>query len=796
MKRTIWGGISATILSFVLSVVPAFAVGTNGSFEIGNDPGTFTTLSAPNTTDITNWSVDSGSVDYIGTLWQAADGGRSVDLNGLEAGSVSQVVPTVIGATYDVSFYMSGNPSNRPAEDPLFSPTLKAMSVSATGAAPQNFTFDTALKGNDFVDMKWEQHTYSFVATSVSTTLTFASQIVGAFGPALDNVTIQETLPPQCDINASHTVVSDTTTQVDSHDAVAVTPHPAWTSIAGATWVYSEALDGNGSSPTGTKTFSKTFTITGTPLDSSLEIAADNMYSVSVNGNVISTGTSGTDLNNFSASDTWVIPAADLVTGVNTLTIVVTNPAVDPDTQVPFGDPNPGGLLYKLTVNHNECPPPAIDSTVHIFKYIDDVQATPVSAENVNFPMFTATYNAPFTLGPAGWTTGDIPYEASTSAMPLGSSYSAEENTTTPLVGTSCDGVHPYALVGYSVGDTLLAAQQAAPSLTIPAFTNLQGDKYIIVHNMRCEVTPPTFLKVHILKYLNGTKADTTSASGYQFPMTATWMTANLNGGVSSSGTYVLGNNHGGAADQYGADTASMQAPADYTTSEITSNTDASSQVLPVGAECIPGKYRLNGYKTSAVSFADAALQSLTPAAPVFTDITADQYVLVVNEKCAYPTRSQGFWQTHTTFTSNIFASSSMQKFVGSGSHRGAITNTQTAGASQLFGAFYSSIPYKSNGTTKRSATDKTRMQLLQQLVAAKLNCAAFTCSPSTLAIITAADAAYVAGSAAMESLATQLDAYNNSGEGAPIPSFLGNGGSATPATSQLWANKTFWDLP
>ncbi len=314
----------------------------------------------------------------------------------------------------------------------------------------------------------------------------------------------------------------------------------------------------------------------------------------------------------------------------------MTNPAEDPITHVAFGDPNPAGLLYKLTVNNNECvpPPPPTHSNVHIFKYVDGALATSAGVGGISFPMYTATYSAPFTLGPSGWTAGDVAYEASTGEKDLGFDYTTNEDLSTSLVGASCDGSHSYALVGYTTGSTLVAAEGGTPTLTVPAFTDLDGDGYIIVWNTKCEVTPPTTLKVHILKYLDGGMATAETAGGYQFPMTATWNAANIGAGT---GTYVLGNNHGGAPDQYGADTSPMSAPADYTTSEITSNIDASSNVLPVGAECVEDKYRLLGYKSSATSFADAAVQTLSTSTPVFTGLTTDEYVLVLNQKCTAP---------------------------------------------------------------------------------------------------------------------------------------------------------------
>ncbi len=160
------------------------------------------------------------------------------------------------------------------------------------------------------------------------------------------------------------------------------------------------------------------------------------------------------------------------------------------------------------------------------------------------------------------------------------------------------------------------------------------------------------------------------------------------------------------------------------------------------------------------------------------------------------PTRTQGFWSTHTAFTSSIFNLPAMQQFVGSVLHKGPITNTLLTGQSELFGGFYSSISNLTTGA-KRNNTDKARMVLLQQLLAAKLNCAAFGCDGTILTKIAQADAAFASGNTSqMNTLASQLDAYNNSGDAAPIPVSLGSWGSATPDLSQNYANKVFWNLP
>ncbi len=283
------------------------------------------------------------------------------------------------------------------------------------------------------------------------------------------------------------------------------------------------------------------------------------------------------------------------------------------------------GTTSSVTTWNFDPTPAPTSVRVHLYKYLDGVMATSESANGVSFPMFTATYNAPFTLGPNGWTEGDMPYEASTGPMALGASYAAEEKLDTSLVGTTCDGLHTYALSGYSVGNTFEDAVQATVSVIPPSFTELTSDKFVIVRNITCP--PAATLKVHILKYLDGQKASVVPGN-YQFPMTATWSAQNIGAGT---GAYVLGNSHGGAADVYGADTSAMSAPADYTTSEVTSG---DSLVVASLEQCVPGKFYLDGYRVSDANFASAASAALVTAAPVFVGLTTDRYVIVENKTC------------------------------------------------------------------------------------------------------------------------------------------------------------------
>lgn len=171
-------------------------------------------------------------------------------------------------------------------------------------------------------------------------------------------------VPPSCDtIVSTDTVVSNTTTTVDGNPSVAVSSIPGpWTtslSGSGAIWIWGEdPISTEDQTAGSTETFTKTFSIAGTPTGASLEIAADNTYTVSVNGHTPIV--SDANLDQFTSTDIYPIPAGDLVSGVNTITFTVTN--------APYSGANPAGLVYKLTVNRNACIPAPTTSTVTMCK--------------------------------------------------------------------------------------------------------------------------------------------------------------------------------------------------------------------------------------------------------------------------------------------------------------------------------------------------------------------------------------------------------------------------------------------
>jgi len=167
----------------------------NGSFENGvANIGDFKTINATDSTSITGWTVSGGSVDYIGTYWTAADGSRSLDMNGLSAGTITQLVTGLTnGQQYKVTFDLAGNTDA--------GPTIKTLDVTAS-AGSNAYAFSIA--GHDRNNMGWVTESFVFTADGASDLLSFSSAVFSggtgdnpaAFGPALDNVSISATPLP------------------------------------------------------------------------------------------------------------------------------------------------------------------------------------------------------------------------------------------------------------------------------------------------------------------------------------------------------------------------------------------------------------------------------------------------------------------------------------------------------------------------------------------------------------------------------------------------------------------------
>jgi choice-of-anchor C domain-containing protein len=174
-------GANGPALDNVKVVHPANLV-LNGSFEQGPAPGSSIQLS-PGDDSINGWTVADNGIGYIGGLWQASQGGRSLDMNGVaDHGSIEQTFLTTPGVSYKVTFDMAGYPNP--------SSPLKTLRVVAAGRF-KDFTFDTT--GKSVGNMGWTTKNFTFTAQWETTTLLFLSLTPGSnTGPALDNVVVTQ----------------------------------------------------------------------------------------------------------------------------------------------------------------------------------------------------------------------------------------------------------------------------------------------------------------------------------------------------------------------------------------------------------------------------------------------------------------------------------------------------------------------------------------------------------------------------------------------------------------------------
>ncbi|MGV2389374.1 MAG UNVERIFIED_CONTAM: choice-of-anchor C family protein [Microcystis novacekii LVE1205-3] len=173
--------------ALIVTPVQATNLIQNGSFETATvNPGPFLQLNAGSTV-ITGWTVSQGTIDYIGTAWQASNGVRSVDLEGIGSGKIEQTFNTTIGATYRVTFDSAGNTFGGSAIN-----AIKQMRVSA-GVSSADFSFD--ITGKSPSNMGWVSKSWDFTANSTTTTLGFIGINSGDTGAALDNVSVIAVFP-------------------------------------------------------------------------------------------------------------------------------------------------------------------------------------------------------------------------------------------------------------------------------------------------------------------------------------------------------------------------------------------------------------------------------------------------------------------------------------------------------------------------------------------------------------------------------------------------------------------------
>jgi len=207
----------------------------------------------------------------------------------------------------------------------------------------------------------WNTNTQSYYTNSLCVAGTFCkdtnwtdSSGTTSYGTVAFSIAVTPPAPDSC------TLVSDESTKVGTNPAVFSWVHSAWTHALdniSAHWIWNAFYATPGANDE-VVTFTKTFYLAGTPSSVSLDIAADNYYSVLVNGSPASCD--GSQLDNFSAPDTCNITSL-VHSGSNTLNFTVTNAGgygTDPQS-------NPGGLDYAVHIKGAMCtePPPPVPAS-------------------------------------------------------------------------------------------------------------------------------------------------------------------------------------------------------------------------------------------------------------------------------------------------------------------------------------------------------------------------------------------------------------------------------------------------
>lgn len=168
----------------VLAVASQANLISNGGFEAFNTsaadgggigPGYFT-YNAGNTS-LNDWTIGGTSIDVVTVppgIYPIFADNASLDLLGTPGpGSISQAITTVVGQQYDVSFWAQATGAA----------INQTVNLNAIGAATQSTSFTVSLG-------TWTQYSWSFVADSTSTTISFASDPLntGTGNTFIDNV--------------------------------------------------------------------------------------------------------------------------------------------------------------------------------------------------------------------------------------------------------------------------------------------------------------------------------------------------------------------------------------------------------------------------------------------------------------------------------------------------------------------------------------------------------------------------------------------------------------------------------
>jgi choice-of-anchor C domain-containing protein len=189
--KTLLTGLCAIVISGAANAAPF----QNGDFETGpavaSPPG-LVELASGNTS-ITGWTVLNSGLGYVGDYWVAQSGVRSIHLNGSSgASAIQQTFDTIAGVTYTVAFFLAGHPAFEDDKGHAVSDKDKSLRYRVEGTSgliTQGF-IDFPQLNQTLADMGWIPVAFTFIADGASATLEFKSQMGGAYGPAIDNVSV------------------------------------------------------------------------------------------------------------------------------------------------------------------------------------------------------------------------------------------------------------------------------------------------------------------------------------------------------------------------------------------------------------------------------------------------------------------------------------------------------------------------------------------------------------------------------------------------------------------------------
>jgi len=164
----------------------------NGSFELGTLPssGSFVTVGV-GSVEMPNWTISQASVAWAnGTAFGVppSAGLGHIDLFGFHdsvpSGKVSQSIATVIGQSYDVQFDVG---------------TYNGLVPQVRVAAGSQFADFTNPDGG----FTWKTMSWSFVATSASTLMSFeGGPLSSPIHAGLDNISVVEAVPEPASLMA------------------------------------------------------------------------------------------------------------------------------------------------------------------------------------------------------------------------------------------------------------------------------------------------------------------------------------------------------------------------------------------------------------------------------------------------------------------------------------------------------------------------------------------------------------------------------------------------------------------